>query len=687
MLSCVTSFAVEFFSLFTDNAVLQRDKDVKVWGTATPDSDVLVKLDAIGGNAANLNEEVKTKADETGKWLATLSPKSAGGNYSLTVIEGDESVTIKNITFGDVWICSGQSNMEMCYYWGLTRGKEDIEQNTYKDIRLLNVTNRTSDKYESGFDSLWMVCEPLAAKNFSAVGYFFGTELYKGLDKNVPVGLIDVTWSGTRIETWLDFDSLASISAWHKGEVEKYKAMLDEWNNNGGKERYASELAAWEKSLEDMATKGEDDLKKNDFDDSSWSSVMLPVQMELHIDKEFDGLVWYRTKVELTAEQAACKDATISLGAIDDCDVTFINGEKVGSLKHWQAQRNYKIREGLLKEGENVILVQVVDNGGGGGFQSQPQKLFLKLGEDTISLAKEWKYVAFGKGIVPTMPRNFNTIEANLISACYRGMMHQLFPMTLKGAIWYQGCSNVGDHRGYYGVFKAMVNDWRKNFSGGDFPIYMVQLAPFMSTHEEPFESNLAAMRWVQTQLGEEVKNCGTVAIMDVGDHKDIHPRDKKTVGERLARMALVRTYYKDMLDSGPIPTAAAFDAENGSVVVRFKCGKGLSTSDGESLKGFQIKYEGEGTYKFVDANISEDTIVIPIEQGKIPVMIRHAWDDYPVCNLINEDGLPCGSFELKVLPMKNLENDEISFKYDPSLGRVVEFSSKEEKKTSFGLM
>lgn len=625
-------------SVFSDHAVIQRDMPAPIWGVATPKSKVEVKILKDGKSVF----EVATIADDAGKWLTKTTPFSAGGPYSLSVSStGEDALVVTNLLFGDIWICSGQSNMEMPYGWGLTRGKEDIENNTYPEIRLLNVPNKTSIVSIEKFSAKWAVCTPEVAKQFSACGYFFGVELKKELP-NVPIGLVDVTWSGTYIQTWLSLETLEKVDG--LADSAKARRQAIEYWNNGGSVKFEQDLAAWQTKLDPLSDGA---LKPSavEYDDSAWAKALMPQTFEKQIDSTFDGVVWYRTTVSLTAEQAAA-EATISLGKIDDEDITYINGVQVGSGARYDAQRTYKIRPGVLKAGDNLIAVRVLDSGLTGGLTSGPESLLLQTGAETLSLAKEWRFSA-NKADTTGKPENLASPSANSYSACYNGMFNPIFPLAVKGAIWYQGCSNVGGEQLYFKLFQAMVDDWRANLTGGDFPVYLVQLAAFQQTHDAPQDSAWARMRWVMMQIGETVKNSGTAVTIDVGHHTDIHPKDKKTVGERLARLALNRTYgRKDIVEAGPIPTGVK--KENTGLVVSFKNASGLKTSDGAAVSGFQV-VDGAGKAVWAQAAINGETVVVSVPEGVTVSTVRFAWDDYPACNLVNGADLPCGPFQLEV--------------------------------------
>jgi sialate O-acetylesterase len=623
-------------SVFSDHAIIQREIAAPIWGVAAPGGDVEVAISQDGA----VKFAAKAKADASGKWLVKTTPFAAGGPYALSAwTQADDRVTITNVLFGDVWICSGQSNMEMSYRWGLTNGKDDVETNSYANVRLLNVPKKTSVAPVATFNANWRLCTPEAAKAFSACGYFFGAALHRELP-DVPVGLVDVTWSGTYIQTWMALDTLGKVDSL-KAVVEARREAVRKWLS-GGSKTHAEDLAAW--ALGPFAEAAVKPFEPG-FDDAAWGKVKLPQTFEAHIAPNFDGTAWYRARVTLTAEQAD-RAAVLKLGAIDDDDTTYVNGVKVGATAQHAESRSYTVPAKALKAGENVITVCAVDNGLRGGFVGKPAEMVLETVDSAIPLAIEWRFHAETAPRYPK-PTDFRTPEANSLAACYNGMFTPLFPMGVKGAIWYQGCSNIGAEALYDTLFRAMAADWRANLTGGTFPIYLVQLAAYGQTHPEPRDSVWARMRWTMTRLGEEVENSGTAVAIDVGDHHDIHPKDKKTVGERLARLALSRTYgRKDVVEAGPIPTAAK--AMDRGVIVSFKNAAGLRTRDGGALAGFQIA-GADGAFAWTKAEIVGETVVVAVPDGMAPAQVRHAWDDYPVCNLVNGADLPCGPFSLSI--------------------------------------
>ena len=625
-----------FAAPFTSHAVLQRDCPLPVWGTAAPGAEVGVALDV---------QVLRTTAGEDGVWRVEFPPQRQPGlGHSLVLsVGGSIAATLDDVAIGDVWLCSGQSNMDMPYHWGLTRGKEDIETVRDPMMRLFDDHNAASVEPLAALSkpAEWTASDFAYAKNFSACGWFFGQALRKAMP-DVPIGLVEATWSGSPIRTWLSKEAYCGADPACPPEYARNMKNVADYEARGGKAEFEKRMERWKA---DNAGKSDIHAEAPDFDDSGWKTASLPVSFEKQFDSGFDGCVWYRREVVLSAAQAAAADAALSLGPIDDRDSTYVNGVAIGALTEWTTPRNYKIPAGVLREGRNVIAVKAVDDQGGGGFWGKPEQMFLALGPERIPLAGPWRTLGFRYDPKPVS----GEVNCWIPTACYNAMLHPLFPMALKGAIWYQGCSDVGNAPLYDRLFRAMAADWRAHFTHqGGMPIYLVQLAAYKETHANPSQSNWADMRWTHMKLGETLENSGTAVAIDIGDHTNIHPKDKKTVGERLARLALARTYGKDIVEAGPIPLR--IDRDGGRLVVSFKNAAGLATSDGGPVKGFQIQGV-DGASAWADATIEGETVAVTVPEGVAPKFVRYAWDDYPVCNLVNGEALPAGPFSLEVPP------------------------------------
>lgn len=650
-------------SPFSDHMVLQRDCPIPVWGTGTPGETVELTLFVENGEVHRALDFAVATVGENGRWAAVLAHQSAGGPFTLSALEYSEDtpdvarLTLSDILIGDVWLCGGQSNMEMNFNWGVKDGDKELADADLPQVRLLHVERAIDIDPRDAVAGTWTPCNAETARGFSACGFFFGRKLQREI--GVPVGLVESCWSGTVAETWLSIEGAAAVPGLERA-VEDRRRTIAEWKD-GGPEKFKARHDAWRKSTDPV---GEAAAAPDFAEGEGWADAALPFSFEEAIDKGYDGTVWLRRSFDLTAAQAAAPDAALALGAIDDQDDAFLNGTKVGHTEKWTDVRRYKIPAGLLREGRNTLAIRVLDTGGGGGFHGADKDVpRLEFGDaaPALSLAGEGWRRFVGPSLRdnpeprdPTQPGGFPNVPA----ACYNGMIAPLFPMAVRGAIWYQGCSNVGRAEQYKALLPAVVGEWREGFTtpDGSFPFYIVQLAAYRETHPEPIDSGWAAMRWAQTQIG---RTCGGTAVaIDVGDHGDIHPKNKRAVGERLAALALARTYGREDQALSPVPAddVALASGKSAQVWVRFSdpvSGKPAALRPG-AVKGFQVSKDGK-TFEWAEATAEGDIVTIGSDGDPAtrPVSVRYAWDDYPDCDLVSADGLPVGPFELPVGPAR----------------------------------
>ena len=615
--------------LFSDHVVLQRDVPVPVWGWAEPGQ--RVKVDLAG-------QSVETTADDKGKWLAKLGPYPAGGPHVLAV-GGPKSVEVKDILVGDVWICSGQSNMEWPLI-GVTHAKEEIAAAKYPRIRLFTVPKTIALEPTTTVDASWEVCTPETATQFSAVGYFFGRELQREL--GVPIGLIDSSWGGTVAEAWASAKAIDSMNDFKRALAQVQADRADE-----GKPpvKLDQAMAAWWKK-NDPGSSDQPGWSDPKFDATGWKAMKLPGNWEQRGLPDFDGIAWFRKEIELP-ESWDGKVLTLSLGAIDDRDTTFVNGVEVGHMNRWDAKRVYKVPAGVAKAGRNVIAVRVLDTAGLGGFAGESKELKLTLIGDEkaepIPLAGDWSYKDSAPLANISTPPEATGSNPNRVTVLYNGMIAPLKPFPIKGAIWYQGESNASRAAQYRRLLPTMIRDWRDAFEVGDFPFYIVQLANFMEVRKEPVNSQWAELREAQYLTTRALPNVGLALAIDIGEVKDIHPRNKQDVGRRLALNALANAYGKDVESSGPVFKAK--EVKGGAITLTFDhLGGGLVAKGGDKLEGFAIAGE-DGKFAWADAVIEGDTVVVSSPKVEKPANVRYAWADNPICNLYNQAGLPAVPF------------------------------------------
>lgn len=625
-------------AIIGDNMVLQQDVKVRIWGNANPGERVIVTF---------RNKSANTVADAKGSWQVWLEPQKAGGPSEL-VVKGDNLLTIKNVLVGEVWVCSGQSNME----WPLSNtigADEAVSQANYPEIRLFTVEHHTSATPLADLKGRWVVTTPAEAAQFSAVGYFFGRELHQQL--KVPVGLINTSWGGTPAEAWTSNEALLAVPEL-KPILEKYEASLKSLPE--AKEAYARALTQWEeKNLYlDAGNKGESlGYADPDFATKDWSQMDLPKQFE-SAGLMIDGAVWFRKVVELP-EAWSGKDLVLNLTSIDDQDVTYFNGKKVGGIgretqNSYMVPRKYVVPASLVRGGRNVIAVRVFDSAGEGGFGrggmmtlgpagvAESQLIPLRGNWDyKVELSLEPKHPDWG-----SRPEAVGAANQNSPSVLYNAMIAPLIPYSIRGAIWYQGESNAGRAYQYRTLFPTMIRNWRTAW-GQQFPFYFVQLANWHASKAEPDESDWAELREAQTMTLREPQT-GMAVTIDIGDENDIHPRNKLDVGRRLAAWALADTYRQKVIQSGPLFEKSLIDGDK--VKIQFKYGAGLKTIDGGPVKGFAIAGE-DRRFVWADARIEGDTVIVSSAKVPKPVAVRYGWADNPIANLYNKAGLPASPF------------------------------------------
>jgi sialate O-acetylesterase len=609
--------------IFGDNMVLQRNKPIPVWGWAGANEKITVQF----------NKQVKTvKADKAGQWKIALDPEQAGGPFTLTV-KGKNSLTINNILVGEVWICSGQSNMEWPVNSSNNR-EEEIRNANYPQIRHIKIPNITATSPLKDIPSGdWKVCTPENVPAFTAVGYFFARELNKQL--NVPIGLINTSWGGTMVETWTSKEAFENSEEFKTLFANAPVANLEE-NAKKQAQQLIQKIEAQQGPLKaGMETTGWNSLTLND---DNWAHMQLPGVWETRGLTDMDGIVWFRKTVNITDAQAG-KTATLELAKVDDIDETWVNGVKVGGTAQYDADRKYTIPAGVLKAGKNVITVRATDGGGGGGIYGDAAAMKLTVDNQAQSLAGDWRYKVEALQVNSKLgPNSYPTLLFN-------SMINPLIPYAVGGAIWYQGETNAGRAYQYRKAFPLMITDWRTRWDQGDFPFYFVQLASFNAGNGDTKKgSTWAELREAQTNT-LALPNTGMAVTIDIGESKDIHPRNKQDVGKRLAAIALNNIYQKNGEYSGP--TYQSMKTMGNKIELTFThAASGFMAKDKYSyIKGFEIAGADQQFY-FAQAQVVGDKIIVYSDKVAAPVSVRYAWaDDMPEANLYNKEGFPALPF------------------------------------------
>jgi sialate O-acetylesterase len=640
-LSCVlaiTSWSVataelKLGSMFGDNMVLQRGEDLNIWGWADANAEVTVKLQ---------QQTVSATANAEGKWIAKLAPLTVGDAFDVSISSGDKTLTIKNCLAGEVWICSGQSNMEWTVA-GSKDAQEEIAAANFPNIRHIKLDHKTAFvPQETAAHSGWTECSPATVGNYTAVGYFFARDLHEEL--NVPIGLINTSWGGTLIEAWTSGEALSTVPEF-ADRVSKIVEQATDPKIAAEKqvkaEKYNQLLQAA------LADRTEDESSLNG-DADSWKQVSLPHRWE-EGGKDFDGIGWYRRRVTIPDGWVG-KELSLSLAKIDDADETYVNGNKIGETNDWNADRRYKIDASIVKNTELSIAIRVTDGQMGGGVHGEAADVSVALADEKpMSISDGWRFKFSDKTIAAGPRPGQGFAGPHHPTVLYNAMIEPLAPATFRGAIWYQGESNAGRGYQYRTLFPLMINDWRKQF-GHEFPFYWVQLANFTAPSTAPGNSNWAELREAQS-MTLSVPNSGQAVIIDIGEADDIHPRNKQDVGKRLARIALAKDYGKSIEYSGPTFRDLKIDGNQATINFDHATGlQAMGSADG-SLKRFEIAGSDQ-KFVFADAKVVGESVVVSHPDVKEPVAVRYAWAHNPEgCNLYNGDGLPASPFRTDTWP------------------------------------
>ncbi len=613
-------------NVFGSHMVLQRRKPVPVWGWASPSETVTVTL----------NKQTKSvKAGKDGKWRVALDPMEAGGPYQMLVKGKTNTVTFDDVLAGEVWICSGQSNME----WPLSaaaNGKEEVKTANYPTIRQLLVKKETSLALNDNLEGSWSVCTPQTAPAFTAVGYFFAKQLQQ--DLNVPIGLINTSWGGTHSETW------TSREAMNRDEdlrlvAQKLPATPEEVTQRG-KDRSETLIRAQQGTL--PTTTDEQTWASTNLNDSQWKTMNMPGDWEWGGLPTLDGVVWFRQTITI-ADGSKLQKMILQIGSVDDSDSTFVNGQLVGK-KSGGGLREYALPDGLLKPGQNVIAIRVADHGGSGGLMGRPDQLHLLGNNGDIPLAGQWKY-----RIAQVFPSSYKPGPNTFGTQLFNAMVNPLVPYAIAGTIWYQGESNAGRAYQYRRTFPLMIQDWRQHW-GYDFPFLFVQLANYNAGNgDSRHGSNWAELREAQT-MTLQLPNTGMAVTSDIGERADIHPKNKQDVGKRLAAEAMRVAYSKsetgpNEASRGPQFDKMTIDGKRATITFR-NVGGGLQTSDKYGyLKGFEMAGADQKFY-YAKAEIRGNSIIVQADSVATPVAVRYGWaDDNGEVNLYNQEGFPAIPF------------------------------------------
>jgi sialate O-acetylesterase len=613
-------------NIFGDHMVLQRNEPIKVWGWNDPGEKITV---AFNGRSVN------TQTDANGNWKLELASLSEGGPLIMKVSDADESVEFKDILMGEVWLCSGQSNME----WKVNRvdnAEAEIENANHPLIRHIEIPKALEFTSQKDFeDREWEVCSPETVGGFTAVGYFFARKISQEL--GVPVGLVHSSWGGSHVETWISKDAMLASDV-----LKAYATkMPSNWKESNQKMEELT-IARFHGTRDfDIKNLNEDDYLKANYDFSSWSKINPMNQWDWKGVPSFRGTVFIEKEIELNAEQAAGV-AEMNFGECTGVMWFYINGQLVHQGYH-EKPIDFKIPSGILREGKNSILVKFSENthpeSRGVGLYGNRSDYSLKVGDRSISLMEEEWYTR------PSWAseRHYKPWMNNEATLCYNAMIAPLTNLSIKGALWYQGESNAGRAHDYQKSFPLMIKDWRNKW-GEEFPFYWVQLSSFGPFNDSNSGSDWAELREAQS-MALSLPNTGEAVTIDIGNPYDIHPTNKQDVGLRLALNALMTSYKKPIMGSGP--RYHSMKVKGGKAILNFDyVGNYLKSSNKYGyLEGFEIAGADQKFY-FAKAEINGNTVVVSHPEVKEPKAVRYGWSNSPIdANLYNSFDLPASPF------------------------------------------
>ena len=648
LLGCSKTETLSLPALFTDNMVLQRNASVQFWGVAGSNTEVSIST------PWGIH---KGKADVSGKWQIGFSTPNENPSFSIEVCTNSECIKINNVVLGEVWLASGQSNMEMPLKGWLPsdpilNSSNEIAQAGNYELRFFSVERNLSSLPLHDVSGKWLVSDSVNATDFSATAYFFAKELFQEL--NVPIGIIDSSWGGTPVQAWTGINALR--------ETQLYDDVLTSFSGFDGRladfEQWLAPLSHFpmptaNSNHEKWKSLPFNDLEyaNEDIDDSSWFIIELPGNFNdvfgETIVNDFDGVVWIRKSFYL---ENLDDSYFLDLGLVDDMDFTYINGVFIGASFQSESfkEKRYTIPDEVIKLGKNTISIRLIDIMGAARAWSP---ITIKSSNSSINLEGDWKVMPSAE----LYGNNFYRLNSNYVKSAtrpdfikvspftptvlYNAMIHPLVPYTVKGAIWYQGESNVGFEDEYEKTFQAMIKYWRKKW-GYDFPFYFVQIAPY------DYENGLSAALRNAQYKSTATYNTAIVSTLDIGNAKNIHPANKMEVGKRLAYNALGNDYGIDgkLRASKPVSIAQ----KGNTLIVQFDCQEGENVSIKPNTNEIEISSDN---IKYYPAKVIADGCNIHVSSYKVPKpkYVRHAWSDISTGSIVNKQNEAICTFFLTV--------------------------------------
>lgn len=611
-------------TMFQDHAVLQRDQPLRIWGHAPPRAQVVVTL-------AGQRRVVRAARD--GAWSATLQPIAAGGPYDLEVRTHGAEQIVRDVLIGDVWLCSGQSNMAWSVGSSLY-SQFEIANSANANIRHFYIAERSALAPLAAFPTTpsgWEVAGPDTVADWTAACYFFARELRRNVD--VPMGLVNASWGGSNIRAWISSPSLRRIGSWNDQldlldlKARDEPAAIAQWGS------------LWQRWWrEAMPTQGE---PWSPAAGAAWTTAAPSNDWVAAERSRFVGLLWHRATVTLTAEQAA-QGRTVALGVIDEADQAWVNGTFVGATGDWSTDRNYAIPAGVLHAGENVVVVSSLNTSGQGGLRGPPSNLGVVLADGERVVFGDWRFWESPQG--PQPPRApWGSITG--FSTLYNAMIAPIGPYNFRGAVWYQGESNTGEPESYQALMSGLFADWRGRFQSPDLPFLVVQLPNFGAIPRAPTESGWSGVREAQRRAVVADAHAGLAVTIDVGEAWELHPPNKQDIGRRLARAARHVVYGEDISPSGAAVQGARREGDD--IVVSFAGVQDSLAAFSGAPNAFELCGPAAGSCTYVTARIDGTNVRLPTNASA--TRVRYCWGDAPICTLSDGSGLPAGPFEVEI--------------------------------------
>ncbi len=622
-------------SIFQDHAVLQRGGPIAIWGHAAAGEFVSVSF---------AGATQRAQADRLGRWRVTVAA-AAGGPYTLTArSDGGTERVVNDVLVGDVYLCSGQSNMQM-QVKAAANATAEIAAAGNSAIRMVNVAQRTSAEPLTEFSEgiSWQLALPANVGDWSAACYFFARDLQDRI--RVPVGLVNASWGGSNIRPWISARGLPDQSG-YASDLQ----ILELYARDpaAGQQRFGAQWEQWWRAQSGDRS-GAEPWNSQAFDARRWH--VAPAGLgdyqswgvpELN---EFLGMLWYRTVVHVTAAQAS-QTAWLELGGVDEVDQTWLNGRVIGNSFGYGTERSYRIPDGVLRAGDNTLVINVLNTYGPGGLVGDPTHRAVRFaGGERVPLDGKWYYQAAAPAI--GLPRRAPWESVGGITTLFNGMIAPLGEFGLHGVLWYQGESNTGEAAGYKTLLACLMADWRRQF-GTELPFLIVQLPDFGARPAVPAESGWAGVREAQRRAVAADAKAALIVTIDIGDASNLHPPNKQDVGRRAALAARKLIYGEPIAAAGP--EAWAISVEDSEVVVRFHDdGGGLVSYSSANPMAFELCGVAIDSCRFVDAHIIGADVRLSVPPQMNPTHVRYCWGDSPLCNLYDRSGLPAGPFELPV--------------------------------------